>query len=206
MNDEVTMGEMSTHWNAILDWQAPWHRQVSERDARLNPIQPVDANAFYTGVSRRMRHPFLADIIYPRVPDDTFNFDQDPTIRTRSVVTKTLGASAVTKFQEGFSDVVVREVWAAEQLSTTIELARQFYKYHSEPLPVGQFIGWRPTDLSPKNFAIEILDVQIGRPDAMNFKELGPDRPYYSNKVLVVSFKMVREDESPTGALVVVGN
>ena len=194
--DFATQGMMPRFWNAHFDWQGPWHRAVSRKDKRYTPA---------LNGGRRMKHPFLTDIVYPRTPDKTANFDQDPMRRVKSIVTKTLDSSAVSKFPEVKEDVIIREVWLAETLSTFTKLARQFYTYLITPLPPGRFIGWIPTDKSPKAFFIDIIDVEVGNPEAYFFEELGSTRSYYMREQLTISFKLVREFQSPVGQVVFIG-
>jgi len=195
--DAATQGYMPTYWNAPFDWPGPWHRVAAhKKDARLCPS---------FGGGRRMRHPFLDPIVYPRNPDRTLNYGYDRLRKVRSVIIKTLDSSAVAKYPEVAEDVVIREIWLAETLSTFTELFHQFHTYLREILPPGRFIGWQPKDLSPKNYFVELLDVQCGTPDDFQIEELGDDRPYYMREQLTVSFKLVREIQAPAGVVNVVG-
>lgn len=203
--DDATQGLMPSFWNAHFNWQGPWHRAVRAYDRRYNPIPPANAAGYWTGGGRRLRHPFLTDIIYPRLPDVTTNFDQDPLKKMRSAVTKTLDSSAVAKFLDKPEDIVIREIWNANTLSTLTEFFRQLHRYSVEPLPTGRYIGWRCPDLSPKSFAIEILDVQLGQPDAHIVEEIGEQRPYMMRETLQLTFKFIREAESPSGAVQFIG-
>lgn len=191
--DKYSGGRAATYWNARFNPRGPWHRPVQRFDARYNPID---------GGGRRMRHPFLPDIVYPRIPDQTWGFDQDVLLKVRGVTTKTLDSSAVTHFEEQPEDVVIREVWLPDGLSTTVDLFRQFQDYNQAKLPTGQFVGWRPLDRSPKNFAVEILDVEVGQPDSYLIEELGKERPHLMRQQLTISFKMVREQVGPAGVTV----
>jgi hypothetical protein len=186
----------STYWNQPFDGMAPWHRCVSKKDPRLFPIK---------GGGRRMRHPFLAHIVYPRVPDRTTNFLDDRLRHVQAAVTKTIASSAVTKFSDSPEDVVIREVWQARSLSTFTELFRQFYAYLHFQLPPGRYIGWQPRDLTHKNYFVTLLDVQVGEPDHYVVEELGDSRPYYMREQLTVTFKLVREVFAPAGVVVAVG-
>lgn len=194
--DAATQGYIPTYWNAPFDWPGPWHRVTQRDDARLTPT---------LGGGRRMRHPFLDHIVYPQTPDRTLNFGYDRLRKTRSVVIKTLDSSAVAKYSESSEDVIIREIWLAETLSTFTELFHQFHTYLREILPPGRFIGWQPKDLSPKNYFVELLDVQCGTPDDFTIEELGDDRPHYMREQLTVAFKLVREIQAPAGVVNVVG-
>jgi hypothetical protein len=191
--DKYALGRSSTYWSARFDWRGPWHRATQRLDARYNPI---------LGGGRRLRHPFLPDIVYPRIPDQTWGFDQDVLPKVRTVITKTLDSSAVSNFQDAPEDVVIREIWIADTLSTEVGLFRQLQEYRLSKLPTGQFIGWRPTDLSPKNFAIQFVDLELGQPDQYQVEELGKERPFLMRRQLTLSFKFVREQVGPAGVTV----
>ncbi len=153
-----------------------------------------------------MLHPFLPDIVYPRLPDRSVNFGFDRLRQIRTIVTKTLDSSAVAKFPEVGSDVILREIWLASQLSTFTDLYHQFHTFHREILPLGRYIGWQPRDMTHKNYFIEMIGVQCGAPDEYVIEELGTDRPYYMREQLTVSFKLVRETQAPAGVMTMVGD
>ena len=191
--DILSKGRASTYWNARFTVRGPWHRPTQRLDARYNPV---------LGGGRRMRHPFLPDIVYPSVPDQTWGFDWDLILKVRGVVTKTLDSSGVTHFVDAPEDVVIREIWLPDSLSTTVEVYRQFQEYRLAELPVGQYVGWRPLDRSPKNFAVELLDIELGQPDSTMVEEIGTARPFLMRRQLTVSFKFVREFVGPAGVTV----
>jgi hypothetical protein len=196
MSFEADQGLESSFWNMPYDWQGPWHRPTQRKDARYFPER---------GGGRRLRHPFLDPIVYPRLPDRTFNFGFDRLRKTRSVVIKTLDSSGVAKFVEQPEDVIIREVWLAQDLSTFTELFHGFHTYLREILPPGRFIGWQPKDLTEKSYFIEILDVQCGTPDDFVIEELGSSRPFLMREQLTFAFKLVREIQAPAGIITMVG-
>lgn len=194
--DESNQGLMATYWNAPWDPDAPWHKAGPRKDARHSP-------AF--GGGRRMRHPFLDPIVYPSVPDRTINFGYHALTRVRSVVTKTLSSSAVSKYKDEAEDVIIREIWRAESLSTLTSIFHHFRRYLVETLPPGRYIGWQPRDLSPKSFFIELLNVECGPADEYQIEELGDERQYMMREQLTVSFKLMKEILSPAGVVVMTG-
>jgi hypothetical protein len=194
--DEATLGLGAAYINAHFDPYAPWWRPNRKRDRRLTPAR---------GGGRRMRHPFLADIVYPRVPDETYGLGHDRLTNVFSVVTKTAESSATAKYPEVDEDVVIREVWAAQSLSTLTELFHQFRRYLVDTLPDGRFIGWQPRDRTWKNYFIELLKVECGAAEEVLIEELGDGRPFYMAKALSVTFKLVREFSSPSGVVLAVG-
>lgn len=193
---EADQGLSTSYWTQPLDPVQPWHRPVQQKDRRYTPKK-------FGGP--RFRHPFRPPIIYPRLPDKRYNFDQDAQFKVTNVVTKTMDSSVVTKFVDKPEDRIVTEVWQADSLSTEIEFYRCLAQYYTEPLPVGEYIGWQPKDASWKNFFIELLQVQVGQAEDFLLEELGDGRPYLMREQLTVKFKLVREIIPPVSSIVVTG-
>jgi len=193
---EGDQGLCVTHWEQPVDWHGPWRRAVHKRDHRYFPKR---------GGGRRFRHPFLDPILYPRLPDKTAGMDQDRVLRVKSIVTKTLDSSVVSKFRDKDEDVQITETWAANTLSTEVGFFRMLHKYLLDPLPIGRYIGWQPRDLTWKSYFIEMLDVQIGSDNDYVVEELGDERPYLMREQLVVRFKLVREIIAPVSSIIITG-
>lgn len=193
--DEPTLGLASTDWNNVWDPWAPWHRAL-RKDARLFPAR---------GGGRRMRHPSLDPIVYPQVPDQTRNFLDHRLRQVRSVVTRTMTSSGVSKFPQPGDAVVIKEVFLARTLSTFTGLFRQFQEYLTTPLLPGDYIGWQPRDATPRNYFIDLLGVECGEPDEYLIEEMGNRRPYLMREQLTVSFKLVKGISFPSGVIVAVG-
>ena len=194
--DEPNAGLMTSFWNAPFDAPGPWHRCVYRKDARLSPAKKG---------GRRMRHPFFDPIIYPRNPDKTSNFGYDPLRRVKSVLIKTLDGTAVAKYIDRPDDIVITETWVADSLSTLTELFHQFHRYLIATMPTGRFIGWQPRDLTPRNFFVELLNVECGTPEDYEIEELGTRRPYMMRQALTVSFKLVREVKGAAAVITATG-
>jgi hypothetical protein len=199
--------------NDVFDPYQRWRkpagmREGSRNDARLHgPVEVADGNqtALYGG-GRRMTHPFLDPIVYPELPHQTFGFGYDILPRSRALVTKTLDSTAVSHFTENPEDVILREIWNAQQLSTETGLFHAFYTYLMTELPTGQYLGWRPTDLSPKVYHIDLLDVTAGTSvNEYLVEERGDRKPWMLSTALSVSFKIIREIEDPAGISVMEG-
>lgn len=193
--DQVTRGRASSYWGAIRNPSGPWDRALG-KDPRLFPKR---------GGGRRLRNPYLPPIVYPRLPDRTLNFGYDRLRHVRSVIVKTLDSSAVAKFHDVEEDVIIKEVWFAQELSTQTAFFHQLHAYLRTVLPMGRYVGWQPRDLSPKNYLVELLDVQLGGGDDFDAEEIGAKRPHMSRSQLVLSFKLVRDVLAPAGVLVGLG-
>ncbi len=180
-----------------LDPLGDWQRLALKphRDKRLFPEK---------GGGRRMRHPFLPSIVYPRLPDITEGFGYDVMKHPEVVVSKTEGASAVTVFPGYKDDVVVKEIWSAGELSTFTRLLHRFHQFLVYPLPTGYFLGWQPRDLSHKNFAVQLVNVECGEGANYIMEKIGDVDPMM-RRVLTVSFKLVREAAAPSGSITLVG-
>jgi len=194
--DFATQGLMAGYIDGFFDPMQPWFRVTSKKDLRLFPKR---------GGGRRMRHPFLAPIVYQHLPDRTTNFGYDVLARIPSTSVKTLGSNAVAKFPEYDPDIRITETWFANDLSTLTEMFHQFKKYWDTPLQPGQYIGWQPKDASPKSYSIDILDVTCGPAEGFVIEELGDERPYFMREQLSVTFKLVREVQNPSGVAVAIG-
>lgn len=193
---EADQGLSYSYWSQPYDWQGPWHRAVFKGERRHSPK---------FGGGRRMRHPYLVPIVYPRNPDRTMGFDFDRMLKTKSNVTKTLSSSVVTKFRDEPEDVQITEVWQADSLSTETGFFRKLHRYYTEVLPVGDYIGWQPKDLTWKNYFIELLDVQLGSVDDYLVEELGEERAYMMREQLTVRFKLVKEILPPVSSISITG-
>ena len=196
------MGHGSPFGDAHFDPFAEWWRPTSKRDKRLSP---ASASALSTCGGRRMVHPFHPDIVYPRIPDRTSPFGYDVLRRVDHELVRTELGTALAKFPEQLDDVVIQETWLAQSLSTLSQLFHQFHRYWVDTLPVGEYLGWQPRDLSPKRFFIELVDVQCGESDRLVVEELGNARPFYMRQALTLTFKLVREVRSPAGVMIGVG-
>lgn len=193
---EADQGLSTSYWTQPMDPMQPYHRAVQKYDRRHAPK---------FGGGRRMRHPFLPPIVYPHNPDRTSGFDQDRLRQVKTITTKTLSSTVVSRFRDEPEDVVITEFWGAETLSTEVAFARQLYQYLNEPLPAGRYLGWQPRDRSWKNFFIELLSVQVGSTDEFLFEELGDGRPYLMREPVTVKFKLVREILAPVSAFTLTG-
>jgi hypothetical protein len=195
--DEASQGLAVRDTGAIWDPMQPWHAPNRTGDRRNSPNQPS---------GRVMRHPALAPIVYARTPDRTFNFNRKPIRGVRSVLTRTLGGTVVTRFLDHPWDVVIEERWVADGASTTVEMFDQFQKYLTTPLQTGDYIGWQPGDLSPQGFFIELLQVILGDEQGGADREAIGKRPFMMRRDLIVRFKVAFEARGPAGIIAMIGN
>lgn len=196
--DEVSQGLASRYTGAIWDPMQPWYAPNSPKDRRHSPGQAS---------GRVMRHPALAPIVYARTPDRTFNFYRKPLRNVRSVLTRTLGGTVVTRFLDNPWDVIIEERWVADEASTTVEMFDQFQLYLTTPLNTGEYIGWQPGDLCHQGFFIELLQVILGdEQGGFDREEIGRKRPFMMRRDLVVRFKVAFEARGPAGIITMIGN
>lgn len=191
------LGFQPTGWPAMLNDRIAWTRPRRDDDPRVNPA---------TGGGRRLVHPYLDDIVYPENPNRTLGFDVDAIRKTRAVVTRTEGASAVAHYPEFRDDVVIREIWDAGEASVSVEFWRQLRQYREEILPAGDYIGWQPRDLSPYFYFVELLDVKVGDGEIDDIQEHGNAEPFLLDRPLTLVFKLVQEVRPPAGVLVFLGH
>jgi hypothetical protein len=200
--DEVTRGLGANYHEAVFDSLSPWWKPTVRKDKRLHPAIEGDP---VLGAGRRMTHPFLDDLVYSRIPDRTINMAADTLARAESVITRTLDGSAVARYDDFLDDIVVREVWLAQTASTITDMFRHFHGFWMSKLPPDRFIGWQPRDLTPKRYAIEILRVDCGEADAEFLIEEIGKAPGLMRVQLSVTFRTVREVQSPSGILLAEG-
>lgn len=200
--DEATRGLAANYGDAIFDSLSPWWKPTTRRDKRLHPA--VEGNPVMSA-GRRMSHPYLEDLVYSRIPDRTINMSTDTLPRADAVITRTLDGSAVARYDNFLDDIVIREIWLAQTLSTLTDMYRHFQHFWMAKLPPERYLGWQPRDLTYKRYAIEILRVDCGEADGeFLIEELGKS-PGMMRVSLSVTFKTVREVNSPSGILIAGG-
>jgi hypothetical protein len=192
----VPLGFVPAGWSAMVNPRVPWTRPIRDNDPRLNPS---------TGGGRRLRHPYLDDIVYPTTPNRTIGFDYHALKKTRAAVVRTEGASAVAHYREQYDDVVIQEIWDAGTLSAEVGFYRLLRQYREEILPPGDFIGWSPADLSPYHYKVELLDVKLGEGDVDEVAEFGRREPFMLERPLTLVFKLVQEVVPPPAVLTLLG-
>jgi hypothetical protein len=200
--DEVTRGLGSNYQEAVFDCLSPWWKPTTRRDKRLQPA--IEGNPVKSA-GRRMTHPFLEDLVYSRIPDQTINMAADTLPRAETVVTRTLDGSAVARYDDFLDDIIVREIWLAQSASTITDMWRHLHRYWMAKLPPDRFIGWQPRDLTPKRYAIEILRVYCGPADGEFLIESIGREPGLMRQQLSVTFRTIREVASPSGILLAGG-
>lgn len=215
MVDNATRGWACPWKNDIFDPDGPWWRPTNDRDARMHHPKTVSPSGYtategipeaakvIVGGGRRMRHPFLAPIVYPELPHRTTGFGYDRLRRSKAVVIKTLDSSAVAHYLDKGEDVIIKEVWQPQQLSTDTAFFYAMHNYLLTPLPTGRFIGWMPTDRTWKAYFITLLAVEGGpNPDTYNIEELGDRRPFLMREPFSIAFKLVRPVDDVSGVVV----
>lgn len=206
--DEITLGMMPAYTNAIWDPWQPWPRVTHPGDYRLMKPEKVieDLEEVDFGGGRRMRHPFLGELVYPQPPDITLNvgFDVLGKMVTKSVLT--LGSTATVSFLHEAEDIIIQEIWKADDLSIEAEFFAMLHEFWTTVMPPGNFVGWYAPDLMPKPYHVKILSVTLGRPDNTKYDPLKvADEPWMLREQLAIAFKPVRDVKAPSGAMVMEG-
>jgi len=200
--DELTRGLGANYGEAVFDPLSAWWRPARRGDGRLRNAVEGDP---ITGGGPRMTHPYYEDLVYARTPDRIVNLGSDGLRRADSVVTKTLDGSATARFDEFPDDVIFREIWLAETLSTLTDMQRHFHRFWMDPLPPDRYIGWQPRHRTWKRYFIEILRVDCGDADGEYLIEELGKRPGMMRVALSVTFKTIREIKSPSGIILAGG-
>ena len=136
--------------------------------------------------------PLLAPIVYAigascANPDRTLNLDNAvlPHPITESV--KTLGTTKVVRFENLDEDVIVSEIWEADETNQrlTTALFRMFYEYLINAKLVDStgpdFITWEPRDRTTRIYNVELLSLDVGgggpeeRFDVVDLRDPGGD-------------------------------
>lgn len=194
-------GLMTSYWSDVIAPEMPWHRALIPKgidggDPRLFPVR---------GGGRELRHPYLPRIVYPRLPDRTFNFGYDILRKTRTVLTKTIDSTTSATFRDEIEDVLIREVWLSQGgLSTRTSFFHAIQSYFAAVMPPGRYVGWIPRDLTAKCYFVQLIDIQVGSVDDFGIDEIGRV-PYMMREAMTLTFKCVREIFAPSGVVIGVG-
>ncbi len=142
-----------------------------------SPIVTIDtvtflgiASAGDRSAKRRIVHPdsLLAPITYWGNPLRTLGLDNDVLFHPIVKPTRTLGTTAVERFETAIDDVVVTEIWKGgdAELSMPTFFFRQLYEYIiNRPVFVAAapvYIQWQPRDRNAIVYNVELLSLQVG--------------------------------------------
>lgn len=204
--DLETRGLADNWLNASADPLLPWRNPTFKEDPRLhNPLEEKgpENDLILVGAGRRLRHPFLPDIVYPRLPDQTLGFGYDVIPKGRAVMIKTISSSAVAHFLDRKEDVVIKEIWKPGQLSTEARFFYALQEFRMTPLPIGQFIGWQPRDATWRKYAVELLSVEAGpTPEEYSITPMGDAKPWLIDQQVVLSMRLIRDFQDPAGIII----
>ncbi len=191
--DKATWGRGTQYLNDRFAPTAPWRKVTTGADHRLRAYDPTKRFG-----GRQLRHPFLGVLHYRHPPDRTINFGTDVLRKIDTVITRTLESSAVARFPEKHEDVIITEIWTADELSTAAEFYYGLRKFWLETLPPGRYIGWQPRDLTHRGFFIEIINVALGQQGQADLTEIGGKMTPMLDQTLTFTFKLIREIEGPS--------
>lgn len=108
-------------------------------------------------------------IVYPRLPDDDFNIDNDVLVAPLTELLLTEGTTHLSRHVKNLDDGVVTEIWngGRGQASVPTSFFRLLYEYWKNPpafSPTNQtYITWQPRDRNDREFNVEIISVLLGR-------------------------------------------
>jgi hypothetical protein len=117
--------------------------------------------------------PLLAPVVYEITgtqvclnPDRTLNFDKVPLFHPITTSVLTIGSRRDIRFEEQEEDVIVTEIWEANQIPMPTSFFRLLYEYliNSPPFTTGQtdFVVWEPRDKSTRTYNVNILSLSVG--------------------------------------------
>lgn len=126
------------------------------------------------GAKRRLVHPDAVNfppISYFSNPDRTFNLDNQVLPAPTITVVQTLSGTRVVRFDGLEEDVIITEIWTAQQnsvLSMPTFFFRQLYEYWINPPDfdpdpnLQEYIQWEPRDRTDKVYDVEITRLTVG--------------------------------------------
>ncbi len=117
---------------------------------------------------RTLFHPGLDQFVtYPKPPDRTTNYWRGPVRKYDIQHTKTLQGGARSFDLQRWQDVVITETWegGGDRVSMPIAFLITLHQFRTAPLPLGEFIGWQPLDLSDYRHLIIPLSLTVGDQD-----------------------------------------
>ena len=121
------------------------------------------------GAQRILTHPdnpTFAPITYYKNPTRTFNLDNTVLPSPTATAVKTLQGRQVIRFNGELEDVVVKEVWEADDAAMPTSLFRQLYEYLVNP-PVFDalaqtYITWQPRDRNTLTYNVQLVRLTVG--------------------------------------------
>jgi len=120
---------------------------------------------------RRLVHPDAVNfepILYWKMPDRTFNMDNEALRAPITAVLRALAGSQVTRFDEVVADVIVTEIWMGSDTAFSMPgfQFRQLYEYLINPpawVPAAPvYIQYSPQDRNTKTWNVELVRMALG--------------------------------------------
>ena len=143
---------------------------------------------------------------YPTNPDITKNFIYAPAVKADVSLQRTVGSTLAIRKQQVPEDITITEIWLGgeQQLSMLAEMARVFHDYWVTPLPIGEYLGWEPLDITTARYLVSIVGVQIGGPD-YEYREvkefMGSSLGAYLNTQVTLAMKLEKAITLPRGVI-----
>lgn len=116
-------------------------------------------------IPRLLYHSGLDEVIsYPQIPTRTLNFAYDLLPQSEFAHQKTLTSNLTQQWQAVHNDVVVKETFEGA-LSTHWNFFLKLYKFWTTLLGPGEYMLWRPLDLTDKVYRMQIVKITVGGED-----------------------------------------
>lgn len=113
-------------------------------------------------IPRLLYHSGLDEVIqYPQVPSRTLNFTYDILPKAEFAHQPTLTSNATQQWQAVANDVIVKEIYEGG-LSQNWEFLHAMYRFWTTLLDPGEYMLWRPFDLTDKVFRMRIVKITVG--------------------------------------------
>jgi hypothetical protein len=111
---------------------------------------------------RLLYHSGLDEVIsYAYLPNKTINFAYDILPRVDFAAAKTINSHIIQQWDAVAADVVVKEVWEGNITQQWSQFLALYHFWRNLPGP-GDYLLWRPLDLTDKMYRVRIINMQMG--------------------------------------------
>jgi hypothetical protein len=194
---------------------------IADNGRNIDPaelILPIlNAQGNYVDPQRVLSHPSFSQVegqgilTYTYNPDETFNFILAPARGVDTAIHRTITGSIIVQQPQFDEDVIIAEVWTGTlgKLSILAEMFRTFHTYWLTIPDPGEYLTWTPADLSNESYSVEIVNVQLGDPNVIKYREvrefLDSRVDALLNETMTLSMKIVSQEVAPQGQVTLEG-